>query len=84
MSAIHVSHDVTINHRELGREAWEWSDEEQAKFLTGFAEVLKADPGVGLMQLSYIIDALRRGEGNLNAVRWLSDHLTEYLKEETA
>jgi hypothetical protein len=34
------------------------------------------------MQISYITAALRRGEGNLSAVRWLNDHLTEYLTEE--
>lgn len=82
MSAIHVTNEVTINHRELGREVWEWSDEEQAKFLTGFAEVFKAETGVGLLQIHFIAQKLRKGEGNLTAVQWLAYQLNEYLKEE--
>lgn len=80
-SAIEVTHEVTINHRELGRSAWEWTDDEQAKFLTGFAEVFKADAGEGVMQIHFIADKLRSGEGNLTAVRWLIEQLTEYLTD---
>lgn len=84
MAAFSVTHEVTIDHRELGREVWEWNADEQALFLSGFAEVFKAEPGVGLLQIHYIAESLRKGEGNLAAVRWLNDRLTEYLKEENA
>lgn len=82
-SAIEVTHELTINHRELGRSAWEWTDDEQAKFLTGFAEVFKAEPSEGIMQVHFIADKLRSGEGNLTAVRWLNDQLTAYLADES-
>lgn len=82
MAAFNITHEVTIDHRELGRAVWEWSDHDQAKFLTGFAEVFRVEPGVGLLQIHYIAESLRQGEGNLEAVRWLNDRLTEYLAEE--
>lgn len=82
MSAFTVTNEVTINHRELGREVWQWNADEQALFLTGFAEVFKAEPGTGLLQIHYIVDSLRQGAGNLDAVRWLIDHLSEYLEDQ--
>jgi hypothetical protein len=60
MSAFNITNEVTINHRELGRQVWEWSDEDQAKFLTGFAEVFKAETGVGLLQIHFIAEHLRK------------------------
>lgn len=82
MSAFNVSHEVIINHAELGAEVWEWDAGDQATFLVGFAETFRANAGHGIFQIHYIADELRTKDGDLEAVRWLNDRLTEYLKEE--
>lgn len=81
MAAVNVTHKVTINHRELGRELWEWDAEQQAEFLAGFAEAFKESSGVGIMQIHYIADELRKAPESLNAVRWLNELLTTYLED---
>jgi hypothetical protein len=84
VSAFHISNEVTINHRELGAEVWEWDAGEQATFLVGFAETFRANAGHGIFQIHYIADELHTKGGDLEAVRWLNDRLTEYLEEENA
>jgi len=79
--AFNVTNEVTINHRELGAEVWEWSADQQAAFLVGFAKSFRADAGTGLFQLHYIAEELSQEPDDLAAVRWLSDRLTEYLGE---
>lgn len=83
MSAFTVTHEVTIDHYELGFEVWEWCDEQQAAFLVGLAEMFKREGGAGLLQIHYIAESLRKTGRNIDAVRWLNDRLTEYLKEES-
>jgi hypothetical protein len=84
MSAITVANEVTIDHAKLGAELWEWSSEQQAKFLAEFGRTFRANPGESLMQLSYIVDELKKQPWMIGSVRWLNDHLTEYLKEDDA
>ncbi|MGY2747252.1 hypothetical protein [Arthrobacter sp. UYCu723] len=81
MSAIHVENSVTINHKKLGAEVWEWDADQQADFLAGFAKAFRGAEGTGIFQISYIADELHREPSNLEAVRWLNDRLTEYLAE---
>jgi hypothetical protein len=83
MSAFNVSHEVTINHRELGADVWEWDAGKQAEFLVGFAETFAAAGGVGIMQIHYIAEELRKDPAALNTVTWLSELLAAYLAEES-
>lgn len=82
MSAIHVANQVTINHPKLGAEVWEWDADQQAAFLVGMANAFRADSAQGIFQIHYIGEELRREPSNIEAVRWLNDRLTDYLKEE--
>jgi hypothetical protein len=79
--AFNVTNEVTINHRELGAEVWEWDADQQAAFLVGFAKSFSTDAGRGLFQLHYIAAELDKEPGDIAAVRWLNDRLTEYLAE---
>ena len=81
--AFNVTNEVTINHRVLGAEAWEWDADQQAAFLVGFAKSFSTDAGHGLFQLHYIAEKLSEEPGDISAVRWLNDRLTEYLAEES-
>jgi len=84
MSAITVTNEVTINHAKLGAEVWDWGSTEQADFLAEFARAFRAEPGAALMQLSYIVTELKEQPWKIASVRWLNEHLTEYLKEDDA
>lgn len=84
MSAIEVMTETKINHAELGAEVWEWASDQQAAFLVGMANAFRADSAQGIFQIHYIGQALRMAPGDLEAVRWLNDRLTDYLKEEDA
>lgn len=79
MSAIEVTTQTTINHRELGADVWEWDADQQAAFLVGFAKSFSTDAGHGLFQIHYISEELRKEHGDLSAVRWLVERLSEYL-----
>lgn len=79
--AFNVTSEVTINHRELGAEVWEWSAVQQAAFLVGLAKSFSTDAGHGLFQLHYIAEELGQEPGDIAAVRWLNDRLAEYLAE---
>jgi hypothetical protein len=79
--AFNVTSEVAINHRELGAEVWEWSADQQAAFLVGFAKSFSTDAGRGLFQLHYIAEELSQNDGDIAAVRWLNDRLTEYLSD---
>lgn len=82
MSAFDVTTKVTINHSELGANVWEWDAEQQAAFLVGFAKSFRSEAGHGLFQIHYIANELNSEASDIEAVRWLNDRLTEYLKEE--
>ena len=80
-AAIEVTTSTTINHWELGRDFFEWNNEEQAIFLHG-AKCGHDDLGAwGHMQLSYIVDAAKEA-GTLDQVREFIELLREYFKEE--
>jgi len=81
--AITVTNEVTIDHAKLGAEVWEWGSTEQADFLAEFARSFRANPGASLMQLSYIVGELKKQPWKIASVRWLNDHLTEYLEEDS-
>ncbi len=83
MSAIEVTTETTINHRELGSDVWEWDSHEQSAFLAGFAKAFRDNVGSGLFQIHYIANELRKTPADLAAVRWLNDNLTDYLKDES-
>lgn len=79
-SAITTVSEITINHAQLGTEAWEWDAREQADFLAAFALQIRGAGLAGLMQLNYIADKLT---GTANAdVQWLLETLTEHLDNE--
>jgi hypothetical protein len=79
MSAIEVTATTKINHAELGAEVWEWDADQQAAFLAAFATAFSKESGVGIMQIHYIAEELRKNRYNLEAVRWLAERLSEYL-----
>jgi hypothetical protein len=82
MAGIDITSTARINYAELGGEVWEWVDEDQAAFLVGFANAFRSGRSYGLLQILHIAKELRKSPQDLDAVRWLNDTLTEYLKEE--
>jgi hypothetical protein len=82
MGAIEITSTVKIDHAELGAEVWEWDSEQQAAFLASLAKTFSANGGKSHFQVHYIVDELRKTPADINAVRWLNDLLTDYLKEE--
>lgn len=86
MSAIEVTTETKINHAILGYDAYhDWDNEQQADFLAAFAtELRNAMAYDAIMQVKYIAEALRKDPNDLAAVRWLNDHLTDYLADEPA
>lgn len=81
---ITVTNEVAIDHAILGYEAWEWDAEQQAAFLAAFATELRNAPGgAGIMQIHHLDAELRKDPNDLEAVRWLNEHLTEYLADES-
>jgi len=83
MSAIEVTTQTTINHRELGAEVWEWDAGQQAAFLRGFAETFQAAGGAGIMQIHYIADELRKSPEAINSALWLNELFAVYLPGES-
>lgn len=59
---ISVSSTVTIDHWELGREFWQWNNEEQAQFLHGLYVAMSDLRGVHGIQLLAVLDhAVKEG-----------------------
>lgn len=81
--AITVTTEFSIDHITLGYDAYhDWDSEQQADFLAAFAtELHNAMRFDGIMQVHYIVEALRKDPRDLEAVRWLNDRLTEYLAD---
>lgn len=82
--SITASVEVSIDHAGLGYDAYhDWDNEQQADFLAAFATELRTAMAYdGIMQVSYIAEALRKDPKDLAAVRWLNDKLAEYLADE--
>lgn len=83
-NAITTVSEITINHAQLGTEAWEWDSHEQAAFLAAFATTLRNNGAAGLMQLAFIAESLRENRDDVLAVQWLADELTDRLEEDGA
>jgi hypothetical protein len=81
LQAIEVTTETVINHWELGRQFFDWDNEEQARFLHGAYVGHQELGGWGHVQIGAIVDATEV-DGTTIEIRSLIELLRDYFKEE--
>lgn len=79
VQAIEVTTSTKIDHAALGREAADWTDEEQVNFLYAMSEGFSDMGGWGAFQMHYM-EKVARESGQLPLILDFIERLHEYFK----